>query len=53
MQVTSHELPRRHSDGSTGGPFPQDYTFVLEEAAGGGRRLTEVAEGEPAGFSGW
>jgi uncharacterized protein YndB with AHSA1/START domain len=50
MQVTSHEPPRRHSDRSTGGPFEQEYTFVLEETAGGGTRLTEVAEGEPGGF---
>ena len=50
MEVTAHEPPRRHSDRSTGGPFPQEYTFVLEETAGGGTRLTEVAEGEPGGF---
>ena len=35
MEVTAHEPPRRHSDRSTGGPFPQEYTFVLEETAGG------------------
>ena len=50
MQVTAHEPPLRHSDRSTGGPFPQEYTFLLEEAAGGGTRLTQVAEGEPGGF---
>ena len=50
MEVTAHEPPRRHSDRSTGGPFEQEYTFVLEETAGGGTRLTEVAEGEPGGF---
>ncbi len=50
MQVTAHEPPRRHSHRSTGGPFEQEYTFVLEEAAGGGTRLMEVAEGEPGGF---
>ena len=49
-QVTSHEPPRRHSDKSTGGPFEQEYTFLLKEAAGGGTRLTQVAEGEPGGF---
>ncbi len=50
MEVTAHESPRRHSDRSTGGPFEQEYTFILEETAGGGTRLTEVAEGEPGGF---
>ena len=50
MEVTAHEPPRRHSDRSTGGPFPQEYTFLLEETAGGGTRLTQVAEGEPGGF---
>jgi len=50
MQVTAHEPPRLHSDKSTGGPFEQEYTFVLEEAAGGGTRLTQAAEGEPGGF---
>ncbi len=50
MEVTAHEPPRRHSDRSTGGPFEQEYTFVLEETVGGGTRLTQVAEGEPGGF---
>ena len=50
MEVAAHQPPRRHSDRSTGGPFPQEYTFILEETAGGGTRLTEVAEGEPGGF---
>jgi uncharacterized protein YndB with AHSA1/START domain len=50
MEVTAHEPPRRHSDRSTGGPFEQEYTFLLEEAAGGGTRLTQVGEGEPGGF---
>jgi len=50
MEVTAHEPPRLHSDKSTGGPFEQEYTFVLEEAAGGGTRLTQAAEGEPGGF---
>ena len=50
IQVTAHEPPRLHSDKSTGGPFEQEYTFVLEEAVGGGTRLTQAAEGEPGGF---
>ncbi len=50
MEVTAHQPPRRHSDRSTGGPFPQEYTFVLEETASGGTRLTQAAEGEPGGF---
>jgi len=50
MQVTAHEPPRLHSDKSTGGPFEQEYTFVLEETAAGGTRLTQAAEGEPGGF---
>ena len=50
MEVTAHEFPRRHSDRNTGGPFEQEYTFVLEETAAGGTRLTQAAEGEPGGF---
>ena len=50
MKVTAHEPPLRHSDRSTGGPFPQEYTFILEETASGGTRLTQVGEGEPGGF---
>ena len=50
MEVTAHEPPRLHVDRSTGGPFPQEYTFVLEETAAGGTRLTQAAEGEPGGF---
>ena len=50
LEVTAHDPPRRHSDRSTGGPFPQEYTYILEEVAGGGTRLTLVAEGEPGGF---
>jgi uncharacterized protein YndB with AHSA1/START domain len=50
MEVVAHEPPRRHSDRSTGGPFEQEYTFILEETEGGGTRLTQVAEGEPGGF---
>jgi hypothetical protein len=37
MQVTAHEPPRLHSDKSTGGPFEQEYTFVLEERRRAGR----------------
>ncbi len=50
MEVTAHEPPRRHTDRSTGGPFPQEYTFILEETAEGRTRLTQLAEGEPGGF---
>ena len=50
MEVTAHEPPRRHSDRSTGGPFPQEYTFILEETAEGRTRLTQAGEGEPGGF---
>jgi uncharacterized protein YndB with AHSA1/START domain len=50
MEVTTHEPPRLHIDKSTGGPFEQEYTFVLEETAAGGTRLTQSAEGEPGGF---
>ncbi len=49
MEVVAHEPPRRHSDRSTGGPFEQEYTFIVEETEGGGTRLTQVAEGEPGG----
>lgn len=50
FEVSAHEPPRRHSDKSTGGPFPQEYTYTFEETAGGGTRFTQVAEGEPGGF---
>ena len=50
LEVTAQEPPRRQSARSTGGPFLQEYTYILEEAAGGGTRLTLVAEGEPGGF---
>ncbi len=50
LEVTTHDPPRRHSDRSTGGPFPQEYTFILEETAEGRTRLTQLAEGEPGGF---
>ena len=50
LEVTAQEPPRRQSARSTGGPFPQEYTYILEEAAGDGTRLTLVAEREPGGF---
>ncbi len=50
FEVSVHEPPRRHTDRSTGGPFPQEYTHIFEEVAGGGTRLTEVTDGEPGGF---
>jgi uncharacterized protein YndB with AHSA1/START domain len=50
MEVGVHQPPRRHSDRSVGGPFAQEYTYTFEETAGGGTRLTQVAEGEPGGF---
>jgi uncharacterized membrane protein len=50
LEVTAHAPPRRQSARSTSGPFPQEYTYILEEAAGGGTRLTLVAVGEPSGF---
>jgi uncharacterized membrane protein len=50
FEVIVHAPPRRHTDRSTGGPFPQEYTHIFEEVAGGGTRLTEVTDGEPGGF---
>jgi uncharacterized protein YndB with AHSA1/START domain len=50
FEVSAHEPPHRHSDRSTGGPFPQEYTYTFEETGGGGTRFTQVAEGEPGGF---
>jgi carbon monoxide dehydrogenase subunit G len=50
FEVIFHDPPRRHTDRSTGGPFPQEYTHIIEEVEGGGTRLTEVTEGEPGGF---
>jgi ligand-binding SRPBCC domain-containing protein len=50
FEVSVHDPPRRHTDRSTGGPFPQEYTHIFEEVAGGGTRLTEVTDGEPGGF---
>ena len=50
-EVTSYEPNRRLSYRSTGGPVPQDYTFLLEEVPGG-TRLTQSVEAEPGGFFG-
>jgi uncharacterized membrane protein len=50
FEVIVHDPPRRHTDRSLGGPFPQEYTHIFEEVAGGGTRLTEVTDGEPGGF---
>jgi ligand-binding SRPBCC domain-containing protein len=50
FEVSVHDPPRRHTDTSRGGPFPQEYTHIFEEVEGGGTRLTEVTDGEPGGF---
>ena len=50
FEVSAHEPPRRHSDGSMGGPFEQEYIYTFEETAGGKTRLTHVVEAEPGGF---
>jgi ligand-binding SRPBCC domain-containing protein len=50
FEVTVHDPPRRHTDTSTGGPFPQEYTHIFEELEGGRTRLTEVTDGEPGRF---
>lgn len=50
FEVSVHDPPRRHTDSSRGGPFPQEYIHIFEEAEGGGTRLTQVSEGEPGGF---
>lgn len=50
FEVVSYEPPRRSSHRSTGGPFEQEWTRTFEETAGGGTRLTQVAQGEPGGF---
>jgi ligand-binding SRPBCC domain-containing protein len=50
FEVIVHDRPRRHTDRSTGGPFPQEFTHIFEEVEGGGTRLTEVTDAEPGGF---
>ena len=50
FEVIVHDPPRRHTDRSRGGSFPQEYTHIIEEVEGGRTRLTEVTEGEPGGF---
>jgi uncharacterized protein YndB with AHSA1/START domain len=50
FEVIVYDPPRRHTDRSTGGPFPQEYTHIFEEVEGGRTRLTAVTEGEPGGF---
>ena len=50
FEVSVHDRPRRHTDRSTGGPFPQEFTHIFEEVEGGGTLLTEVTDGEPGGF---
>ena len=53
FEVSVHDPPRRHTDRSTGGPFPQEFTHIFEEVEGGGTRLTEVTDAEPGASSGW
>jgi ligand-binding SRPBCC domain-containing protein len=53
FEVSFHEPPRRHTDRSTGGPFPQEFTHIFEEVEGGRTRLTEVTDAEPGASSGW
>ena len=50
FEVIVHDPPRRHTDRSTGGPFPQEFTHIFEEVEGGRTRLTEVTDAEPGGF---
>ena len=50
FEVIVHDPPRRHTDRSLGGPFPQQFTHIFEEVEGGRTRLTEVTEGETGGF---
>ena len=50
FEVIVHDRPRRHTDRSTGGPFPQEFTHIFDEVEGGGTRLTEVTDAEPGGF---
>jgi len=50
FEVIVHDRPRRHTDRSLGGPFPQEFTHIFEEVEGGGTRLTEVTDAEPGGF---
>jgi len=50
FEVIVHDPPHRHTDRSTGGPFPQEYTHIFEEVEGGRTRLTEATEGEPGSF---
>jgi uncharacterized protein YndB with AHSA1/START domain len=50
FEVSVHDPPRRHTDKSVGGPFPQEFTHIFEEVEGGGTRVTEVTDSEPGGF---
>ena len=50
FEVIVHDPPQRHTDRSTGGPFPQEFTHIFEEVEGGRTRLTEVTDAEPGGF---
>jgi uncharacterized protein YndB with AHSA1/START domain len=43
MEVVAHEPPRRHSDRSTGGPFEQEHTFIVE--------ATDPTTGRPTTFT--
>jgi hypothetical protein len=42
--------PQLHTDSSLRGPFPQEYTYIFEEAVGDGTRCAQVLEGEPGCF---
>jgi len=50
FEVSVHDPPRRHTERSLGGPFPQEFTHTFEEVEGGRTRFTQVSEGEPGGF---
>jgi ligand-binding SRPBCC domain-containing protein len=49
MEVTAYEANRQFTMTATSGPFPVEFTFLVEPAEGG-TRLTMGAQAEPGGF---